>query len=291
MHCRARARRLKISRDHRDPCYPERQQRRTRSPRPRRIRLNRGCDCSCARPQRGCWSLPLHETFEEFQRFFLRPSRSPNPVEAYPTGVARHRLFYQVPAHLIVQEYHVGTLVEAQHRQITPNPFVSPPTSRHDLNGDIGALRGLQKVIELGTHDLQAADPAMENELIQHHPQQRWPTAYQDFLPLHPGREKLVDLLRRLTETEYRTGVVLRLQQAGYEGQREGSDGGGFGFEVGVGAEPVGQSLLVDQVPELLEVLVGAEEPVERDGQLLGRATDGELDLADEIAGTVHLLP
>ncbi len=101
---------------------------------------------------------------------------------------------------------------------------------RDDLDGDLGLSGGLDQVLELGTHDLMAADRAAQHGLIQHDPALRRIRPAERLLAGEAQRYgPFGEIIGRGREAGYGDGpdVTLGLQQPGHDLRFVGTDQGG----------------------------------------------------------------
>jgi hypothetical protein len=111
------------------------------------------------------------------------------------------------------------------------------------LDHDVAALRHIDEVLDLATHDFSTADWTVQHAFVRHDPEQRGLVTIQNGLPIEPSRYELFHLVVCDTNAraEQGPGIVSRLKQTRNEYEFEGTQGCCFGFVLGEGAEPGGE--------------------------------------------------
>ena len=148
-----------------------------------------------------------------------------------------------------------------------------------DLDGGLRVLGYLGQAVELASHDLAAADGAVQDALVEDAPELGRTRSVQNCLPGQTGGYLLVEVVQVAVGAgaEDRAGVLLGLQQAGDDERLVPAQDRGLGFDVGPLLEPAVQALLVallQVIPQAGQRAAGVQlgYRVEAGREVLGRA-------------------
>jgi hypothetical protein len=116
-----------------------------------------------------------------------------------------------------------------------------------DLDGGLGVLGYFGQAVELASHDLAAADGAVQDAFVEDAPKLGRTRSVQYFLSGQAGGYLVVEVGQVAVGAgaEDRAGVVLGLEQAGDDERLVPAQDRGLGFDVGPLLEPAVQALLV----------------------------------------------
>ena len=116
-----------------------------------------------------------------------------------------------------------------------------------DLDGGLRVLRYLGQAVELASHDLAAADGAVQDALVEDAPELGRTRSAQNGLPGQTGGYLLLEVVQVPVGAggQDRAGVLLGLQQAGDDERLVPAQDRGLGFDAGPLLEPAVPALLV----------------------------------------------